>query len=87
MPTTQEIETKVIEIVSKQLNAPKEKIKSSTSFVNDLGADSLDTVELVMAIEDAFDLSIPDDAATKIQTIGDVVKYIEEHKSSGKEKK
>ncbi len=77
MPSTQEIETKVIEIVSKQLGVAKEKITRESSFVNDLGADSLDTVELVMEIEDAFDLSIPDDAAEKIQTVGDAIKYIE----------
>ncbi|MBI2932096.1 MAG: acyl carrier protein [Planctomycetes bacterium] len=77
MPTTQEIEAKVIEIVSKQLGVAKDKITRESSFVNDLGADSLDTVELVMEIEDAFDLSIPDDAAEKIQTVGDAIKYIE----------
>lgn len=77
MPTTTEIETKVIEIVSKHLNVAKDKITRESSFVNDLGADSLDTVELVMEIEDAFDLSIPDDAAEKIQTVGDAIKYIE----------
>ncbi len=74
---TQEIETKVIEIVSKQLGVAKEKISRESSFVNDLGADSLDTVELVMEIEDKFDLSIPDDAAEKIQTVGDAIKYVE----------
>jgi acyl carrier protein len=77
--TTAEIETKVIEIVSKQLNVAKDKITKTSSFVNDLGADSLDTVELVMEIEDAFDLSIPDDAAEKIQTVGDAIKYIEDN--------
>ncbi len=76
---TEEIETKVVEIVSKQLGVAKEKITRQSSFVNDLGADSLDTVELVMEIEDAFDLSIPDDAAEKIQTVGDAIKYIEEN--------
>jgi len=76
---TSDIEAKVIEIVSKQLGVAKDKISRSSSFVNDLGADSLDTVELVMEIEDAFDLSIPDDAAEKIQTVGDAIKYIEEN--------
>jgi acyl carrier protein len=76
---TADIESKVIEIVSKQLGVAKDKITRSSSFVNDLGADSLDTVELVMEIEDAFDLSIPDDAAEKIQTVGDAMKYIEEN--------
>jgi acyl carrier protein len=74
-----EIEAKVIEIVSKQLGVAKDKITRSSSFVNDLGADSLDTVELVMAIEDEFDLSIPDDAAEKIQTVGDAIKHIEDN--------
>lgn len=74
-----EIEAKVIEIVSKQLGVAKDKISRSSSFVNDLGADSLDTVELVMAIEDEFDLSIPDDAAEKIQTVGDAIKHIEDN--------
>jgi acyl carrier protein len=74
-----EIEVKVIEIVSKQLGVAKEKITRQSSFVNDLGADSLDTVELVMEIEDAFDLSIPDDSAEKIQTVGDAIKYVEEN--------
>lgn len=77
MADSKEIEAKVVEIVSKQLGVAKEKINRESSFVNDLGADSLDTVELVMEIEDKFDLSIPDDAAEKIQTVGDAIKYIE----------
>jgi acyl carrier protein len=77
--STSEIEVKVIEIVSKQLGVAKEKIARPSSFVNDLGADSLDTVELVMEIEDAFDLSIPDESAEKIQTVGDAIKFIEDH--------
>ena len=77
MPSTEEITTKVIEIVCKQLGVTKEKVSPETSFVNDLGADSLDTVELVMEIEDAFDLTIPDDEAEKIQTVGDAIRYIE----------
>lgn len=72
-----EIESKVLEIVSKQLGVAKEKITRQSSFVNDLGADSLDQVELVMAIEEAFDLTIPDDAAEKIQTVGEAIQYIE----------
>lgn len=76
MPTPQEIEDKVIEIVCKQLSVDKAKVTKATSFINDLGADSLDTVELVMEIEEAFDLSIPDEDAEKIQTVGDAVKYI-----------
>ncbi|MEK7449346.1 MAG: acyl carrier protein [Planctomycetota bacterium] len=77
MPTTQEIQEKVIEIVCKQLGVSKDKVSIETSFVNDLGADSLDTVELVMELEDAFGMSIPDEDAEKIQTVGDAIKYIE----------
>ena len=78
-PTTPEIQTKVVELVSKQLGVAKDKINKDSSFVNDLGADSLDTVELVMEIEEAFNLSIPDEAAEKIQTVGDAMKYIEQN--------
>jgi acyl carrier protein len=69
---------RVTDIVADQLGADKEKITADTSFVNDLGADSLDTVELVMELEEEFDINIPDDAAEKIQTVGQAVKYIEE---------
>ena len=78
-PTAQEIETKVAELVSKQLGVARDKITKESSFVNDLGADSLDTVELVMEIEEAFSLSIPDETAEKIQTVGDAIQYIEEN--------
>jgi acyl carrier protein len=61
------------------MGANREKVAEETSFINDLGADSLDTVELVMEFEDEFDLNIPDEDAEKIQTVGDAVKYIEEH--------
>lgn len=57
-----------------------EQITRETSFINDLGADSLDTVELIMEFEDAFDMNIPDEDAEKIRTVGDAIKYIEEHK-------
>ena len=77
MPSTQEVQDKIIEIVCKQLGVDKSKISPETSFVNDLGADSLDTVELVMEMEDAFGTSIPDEEAEKIQTVGDAIKYIE----------
>ena len=79
MASPAEIETKVIEIVSKQLGVAKEKITRTSSYVNDLGADSLDTEELVMEIEDAFDLSIPDESAEKIQTVGDAISFIEKN--------
>jgi len=76
------IKERVIDIVAEQLGASKEQINDTTSFVNDLGADSLDTVELVMELEEEFDINIPDDAAEKIQTVGQVVKYIEEAQNS-----
>ena len=72
------VEERVVDIVAEQLGADKEKISADTHFVNDLGADSLDTVELVMELEEEFDINIPDDAAEKIQTIGEAVKHIEE---------
>lgn len=75
----QTIEEKVKEIIIKQVGVNKEQVTHETSFVNDLGADSLDTVELVMEFEDAFDINIPDEDAEKIQTVGDAIKYIKEH--------
>ena len=74
-----DIPTRVIEIVCEQMGASKEKVTEQTSFINDLGADSLDTVELVMEFEDEFDLNIPDEDAEKIQTVGDAIKYIQAH--------
>ncbi|MDR4504660.1 MAG: acyl carrier protein [Candidatus Scalindua sp.] len=62
------------------MDVSKEQVTLESSFVNDLGADSLDTVELVMEFEDEFNINIPDEEAEKIQTVGDAVKYIEEHK-------
>ncbi|MCZ6786943.1 MAG: acyl carrier protein, partial [Planctomycetota bacterium] len=59
--------------------ASRDKITAETTFINDLGADSLDTVELVMEFEDEFDLNIPDEDAEKIQSVGDAIKYIQEH--------
>ena len=73
------IEERVIEIVCEQMGANREKISNETSFINDLGADSLDTVELVMEFEDEFDLNSPDEDAEKIQSVGDAIKYIQEH--------
>ncbi len=74
---------KVINIVCEQMGVSQEKVTESTSFTNDLGADSLDTVELIMEFESEFDLSIPDEAAEKIQTVGDAIKYINEKKAEG----
>ena len=70
------IEDKVIDIISEQMGADKAEITRDTSFINDLNADSLDTVELVMEFEDEFDLSIPDEEAEKIQTVGAAIDYI-----------
>ena len=71
-----EILRKVRDIVCEQLNVTAEKVAMETSFVNDLGADSLDTVELVMEFEDEFDINIPDEDAEKIKTVGEAVNYI-----------
>jgi acyl carrier protein len=72
----QAIEAKVIEIVSEQMGVDKSEITRETSFINDLNADSLDTVELVMEFEDEFDMSIPDEEAEKIQTVGAAIDHI-----------
>ena len=74
-----ETDTKVIEIVSEQMGVDKSEITRETHFINDLNADSLDTVELVMEFEDEFELSIPDEEAEKIQTVGQAIQYIEDH--------
>ena len=76
------VQERVIDIVAEQLGVDKEKVSPDTSFVNDLGADSLDTVELVMELEEEFDINIPDDAAEKITTVGQAIKFIEESQSS-----
>jgi acyl carrier protein len=69
---------KVNDIISEQLGVKKEEIKPESSFIDDLGADSLDTVEVVMALEEEFGIEIPDEDAEKITTVGEAVKYIEE---------
>jgi len=70
---------KVFGIVAERMGVKQEDISDQTSFITDLGADSLDQVELIMELEDQFDLNIPDEDAEKIETIGDAIKYIEEH--------
>jgi len=71
-----EIEAKVIKIVAEQLNVEENEINADSSFVDDLGADSLDTVELVMAFEEEFGVEIPDEDAEKIQTVQNAIDYI-----------
>lgn len=79
MATAVEIEEKVVQIVSEQMSVEKGEVSRNTSFVNDLNADSLDTVELVMELEDEFDLTIPDDEAEKLKTVGEAIDYIQRH--------
>ncbi len=76
------VEERVIDIVAEQLGVEKDKITRETHFVNDLGADSLDTVELVMELEEEFDISIPEDQAEKIQRVGEAIDYIEKEQAS-----
>ena len=75
----QNIEEKVKSIIVEQLGVDPEEVKADSAFVNDLGADSLDTVELVMALEEAFKIEISDEDAEKIHTVGDAVRYIQSH--------
>jgi acyl carrier protein len=75
---------KVKQIVVEQLGVDEAEVTPSASFVDDLGADSLDTVELVMAFEEAFDIEIPDDDAEKIRTVKDAIDYIGKHAKGGK---
>ncbi len=74
-----DISDRVKKIVVEHLGVEAEKVKDNASFIDDLGADSLDTVELVMAFEEEFGVEIPDDAAETIQTVGDAVKFLEAH--------
>ena len=69
-------------IIAEQLGVKKEEVTDSASFVDDLGADSLDTVELVMALEEEFGMEIPDEDAEKLKTVGEAIKYIEEKAGS-----
>ena len=74
-----EIEAKVKEIIVDKLGVDEAEVKPEASFTNDMGADSLDTVELIMEFEKSFQISIPDDRAEKISTVGDAIAYIEEN--------
>ena len=71
------IEDKVKEIIVEQLGVNADQVTSEASFIEDLGADSLDTVELVMELEEEFDINIPDESAEKIQTVGEAISHIE----------
>ncbi len=78
------VEDKVKEIIVEQLGVDESEVTPNASFVDDLGADSLDTVELVMALEEAFNLEIPDEDAEKIRTVQDALDYIKKHAKAGK---
>ncbi len=73
------VEDKVKNIIVEQLNVDGDAVKPEATFIEDLGADSLDIVELVMTMEEEFDLEIPDEDAEKIKTVGDVVAYVKNH--------
>ena len=77
-------EAKVKDIIVEQLGVTPEKVTPEASFIDDLGADSLDTVELVMALEEAFDIQIPDEAAEKMERVGDAIRYLKEHLEAAK---
>ena len=76
------VETKVREIVAEQLGVSQEEVTPEASFIEDLGADSLDIVELVMALEEEYDMEISDEETEKIRTVQDVVNYIESHRTN-----
>ncbi len=78
--TTTNIEAKVKGIIAEQLGVGEDEIKTTSSFIEDLGADSLDIVELVMAMEEEFEVEIPDEEAENIKTVADAVNYINTHK-------
>jgi acyl carrier protein len=80
MSSTQAIENKVKNIIADQLGVGEDEIKPESSFIEDLGADSLDIVELVMAMEEEFEVEIPDEEAENIKTVGDAINYINTHK-------
>lgn len=74
---SENIQERVKNIIVEQLGVEAEQVKPEAQFVNDLGADSLDTVELIMALEEEFDIEIPDEKAEKIKTVGEAIEYIE----------
>lgn len=76
------LEERVTALIVEQLGVSKDEVVAKASFIDDLGADSLDIVELVMSMEEEFDIEIPDEDAEKIQTIGDAVAYVEEKAGS-----
>ncbi len=76
--TTKSVEERVKEIICEQLGVEENEVTPNAKFIEDLGADSLDTVELVMAFEEEFDLEIPDEDAEKITTVGDAIQYIKD---------
>ncbi len=78
MTDIKEMEEKVKDIIVEELGVERGKLKDDASFMEELGADSLDTVELVMAFEKEFDIDIPDEEAEKLQTVGDAMKYLNE---------
>jgi acyl carrier protein len=84
METVKRIVEKVKQIIREQLGVEEDEITPTASFVDDLGADSLDTVELVMAIEEAFDIEIPDNDAERMRTVQDLIDYIEKHSKKKK---
>ncbi|MFP4473010.1 MAG: acyl carrier protein [Candidatus Omnitrophota bacterium] len=75
------VDEKIRSIIAEQLGVKVEEAKPAASFIDDLGADSLDTVELIMALEEEFNIEIPDEDAEKMTTVGDAIKYIEEKSS------
>ncbi len=80
---SESIEARVREIIINELGVEPEKVTDDASFVEDLGADSLDTVELVMAFEEEFGIDIPDEDAEQMRTVGDAIKYLKEHGAEG----
>ena len=78
---TSNIESQMADLIVDQLGATREQLVPETSFIDDLGAGSLDLVELVMAMEDTFDVEIPDDDAAKLQTIGDAISYLKRRRA------